>query len=339
MHHNEYNWYSTSKYSTVINPLINIFSDTTNRFQRMIVRERPYPQQYSDEGRYPLGRTTDPESLKMRSQLTTPLQEKTLQKWAAHQKEMADQCLLRKRQLGLRHEDSDPSWRTYPEKRTTYEEDDHETQGGSDASQPSWNEYDRSKYVLNRKVNPPSVTHSHSSPHSTADSDQIFVDGEKVENNLKVGIFKISDSQPSTTQMRWVVSGKENNDKHVSSSDNNTSNSSETTASSPDRPLRKSVSVTTDRGPTLIVTVPSVSENGVEECILNKYGHCFAPTICPFSHNGSVKSTKGKKITAPSWPLKLPDTNICSGYLNFQCWDYNCEKRHVVYPSDNVDSQ
>ncbi|ULU11909.1 hypothetical protein L5515_001427 [Caenorhabditis briggsae] len=310
MHHNEYNWYSTN---------------TTNRFQRMIVRERPYPQQYSDEGRYPLGRTTDPESLKMRSQLTTPLQEKTLQKWAAHQKEMADQCLLRKRQLGLRHEDSDPSWRTYPEKRTTYEEDDHETQGGSDASQPSWNEYDRSKYVLNRKVNPPSVTHSHSSPHSTADSDQIFVD----------------DSQPSTTQMRWVVSGKENNDKHVSSSDNNTSNSSETTASSPDiqRPLRKSVSVTTDRGPTLIVTVPSVSENGVEECILNKYGHCFAPTICPFSHNGSVKSTKGKKITAPSWPLKLPDTNICSGYLNFQCWDYNCEKRHVVYPSDNVDSQ
>lgn len=264
MHQNDYNWYSTN---------------STNRFQRAIPAEYPRLEQYSDEGRYVLGNSIDNESARKSFIMSVP--EGTVEKWTQYRKEMKDKCFLGKRQMGLRHDDSDTTLRTFPEKKFAYDEDyDHDIQEGSDGSQPSWNEYDRSKYVLNRKVIPVSATTFQASPHSTVETDQIFVD----------------DRQPSTTIARMIISGKENHShKHVISSESGSGNSSIDMLpdSTVQKPLRKSKNVTTGMGSTLIVTVQSNPDHEIEECILNKYGHCFAPTICPFAHNGVVRKVQG----------------------------------------------
>ncbi|KAF1770450.1 hypothetical protein GCK72_002269 [Caenorhabditis remanei] len=264
MHHNEYNWYSTN---------------STKRYQRTLGGQPPRATQFSDEGRFPLGSFSDPENVEMRKKIIESVSENTLIEWVEHQKGMRDKCLLRKRQLGIKQPDEDERYRTYPEKRFMTEDDlENDTQGASDASQPSRNDrndYDRSKYVLIRKVNPIPTTSAQPSPRSAADSDQIYVD----------------DSQPSTTQARLIVSGKENHrDRQVTSSNGHLKKSRNGSAPAE---LSTRKPVTAERATTLKVTVPSSSSNAVEECILNKYGHCFVPGICPFSHNGVVKNIAG----------------------------------------------
>lgn len=306
MHQNDYNWYSTN---------------SSNRFQRTIPAGYPRLEQYSDEGRYVLGKSIDNESARKEFIMSVP--EETVEKWADYRREMKEKCLLGKRQLGSLHDESDTTLRTYPEKTFHYEDYDNEQQEGSD--EPSWNEYNRSKYVLNRKVPSVSAATSQASPHSTVETDQIFVD----------------DRQPSTSQQaRMVISGKENRShKHVTSSDSGSLHSGMSNVlpdSTVQRPLRESKTVTTEKGSTLIVTVRSTPDREIQECILNKYGHCFAPTLCPFAHNGVVRKVQGKKVAAPDWQRKLPGTPICMGYLNYQCWDTRCGQRHILYPSDTI---
>lgn len=298
MQHNEYNWYSTN---------------SAKRYQRIIIQHQARPSQFSDDGRYPLGSASDPENVEMRRQIIQSVSEETLKEWDDYRKNMRDKCLLRKRQMGSRHEEVDERFRTYPVKKSMIEEDLENDTHGSDASQQGRNDYDRSKYVLIRKTNPVTTTTAHDSPLSTAENDQIFVD----------------DREPSASQVRWVVSGKEElEEKQVTSTDSHYQKPKQIVTS----PDKKSKIGTSEKTQTLIVTIPSTTE----ECILNKYGHCFAPAICPFAHNGVVRKIEGKKVTAPVWQRKLPNTALCSGYLNFECWNFNCENRHILYPSDVV---
>uniref|UniRef100_A0A1I7UFZ2 C3H1-type domain-containing protein n=1 Tax=Caenorhabditis tropicalis TaxID=1561998 RepID=A0A1I7UFZ2_9PELO len=81
---------------------------------------------------------------------------------------------------------------------------------------------------------------------------------------------------------------------------------------------------------------PRKESSETSECVLNKYGHCIAPSICPFAHCGVVQKKKRKLVVSPGRPRKLPDVQICPGYFNFQCWDHNCNFRHTVYPSDTI---
>ncbi|EGT32561.1 hypothetical protein CAEBREN_11059 [Caenorhabditis brenneri] len=296
-----YNWYSTS---------------SQQRFKRTIINE-PKITQFSDEGRFLLGSASHPENVEMRDRLIESVAEETLQKWVDYHAEMRRKCSLRKRQLGIEQEEIDEKLRTYPRKTYVIEDD---LDNNSDGSQQSRMDYDRSKYVLIRKLNPTPTTSSILPPPvvESVSSDQIFVD----------------DSQPSTSNVRWVVSGKENNaEKHATSIDSSLHSTRVATSSQESSP-RKVANGTVENRSTLIVTVPSSSTNVVQECILNKYGHCFAPKVCPFAHNGVVRKG-GRKVSVTSgWKRKLPNIPLCPGYLNFKCWNFDCEKRHIMYPSD-----
>lgn len=251
-----YNWYSTS---------------SQQRFKRTIINE-PKITQFSDKGRFPLGSASHPDNVEMRDRLIESVSEETLQKWVDYNTELRQKCSLRKRQLGIKQEEIDETLRTYPKKTYVIEDD---LENGSDGSQQSRMDYDRSKYVLIRKVNPIHTTTSILPPPvvGSVSSDQIFVD----------------DSQPSTSNVRWVVSGKENNaEKQVTSADSSLHSTRVATSSQESSP-RKVINGTVENRSTLIVTIPSSSTNVVQECILNKYGHCFAPTVCPFAHNGVVR--------------------------------------------------
>lgn len=251
-----YNWYSTS---------------SQQRFKRTIINE-PRITQFSDKGRHPLGSASDPENAELRDRIVESVTEETLHKWVDFQTDMREKCSLRKRQLGMELEEIDEKLRTYPKKKYVIEDD---LDNGSDGSQQSRVDYDRSKYVLIRKANPTPSTSSSLPPPvvESVSSDQIFVD----------------DSQPTTSSVRWIVSGKENNaDKQVSSTDGSLQITRVATSSQENLP-RKVVNGTIEKKATLIVTIPSSSANVNQECILHKYGHCFAPTVCPFAHNGVVR--------------------------------------------------
>uniref|UniRef100_A0A1I7TJX4 C3H1-type domain-containing protein n=1 Tax=Caenorhabditis tropicalis TaxID=1561998 RepID=A0A1I7TJX4_9PELO len=271
-----YNWYST------------------NSHKQYLRTHRPQPRltQYSDEGRYPLGSASDPDNSQLRDQIIETVSEETLRKWVDFQTEMRDKCSLRKRQLGMKHERVDERLRTYPKKKCATENDqDNETQEASDESQPSRIDYDRSKYVLNRKINKPSTNPYANQPTTeTVSSDHIFIDV----------------SQPSATNVRLVVSGKENfAEKQVTTSDNRYQ-VTRVPVSVNEAFERKNVNGISEAGSTLLVTVPASSVLPTQECVLNKYGHCFAPTKCPFSHIGTIKKNGGKSVSNTCWQRKLP---------------------------------
>ncbi|CCD65146.1 C3H1-type domain-containing protein [Caenorhabditis elegans] len=269
-------------------------------------------------GPHELGSSTDPENRAMQESIINSVSEQTLQSWIDFREEINKKNLLLRNKLKIPSEKIDDKYHTFPEKKQS-DYADAEIYAGSDASQPSRNEYDRSKYVLNRKVRcAPTeiITDSSQSPGASPSSDQIFID----------------DSQPSTTKRRWVISEPDDNsDKHVSSSENHQQR--EKIISPTEKTLQKSTSSNSSPTLKLFVTVPSSSN---QECILHKYGHCIAPQICPFAHDGVVRKLEKKTVTAPFWQRKLPNISLCPGYPTLKCWDHKCGKRHILYPSDNI---
>ena len=98
MHHNEYNWYSTSEFSQFYSERKSrkIVADSTKRYQRTLGGQPPRATQFSDEGRFPLGSFSDPENVEMRKKIIESVSENTLIEWVEHQKGLRDKCLLRK---------------------------------------------------------------------------------------------------------------------------------------------------------------------------------------------------------------------------------------------------
>uniref|UniRef100_A0A8R1I7I2 Uncharacterized protein n=1 Tax=Caenorhabditis japonica TaxID=281687 RepID=A0A8R1I7I2_CAEJA len=232
-----YNWYSTN---------------SLKRYHAKNDR----PTQYSDEGRVPLGSASDAENLQMRHKMLESVGEETLELWESYRKEMREKSLLAQHQLGLPVEEPSENLRTYPTKRHNFEEFEAEMGANSDTSTANaktgqFGAYDRSKYVLNRKVNPLPV--STSSTTSTSAS-------ARTPEPISGILFRINTLTKNTL----------------------------TCFQPAEKPLLTPATSSTKSPPQTDATTSSTPSSPIRECTLNKYGHCLDPAACEFAHNGAL---------------------------------------------------
>ncbi|EGT46452.1 hypothetical protein CAEBREN_22929 [Caenorhabditis brenneri] len=256
---------------------------------------------YSDVGRYELGSFNDAESVEFRKRSVGSVSDETIKRWTDFQTEMREQCSLRK----VSKEEIDEKLKTFPKKKWEFEEeiDDY----------PQYSQqYDRSKYKFVRTVENENDSQSSSSSakHDDDDCQIINVTSRSASEDKENSPTKVTPKTP---------------EKVTSSSPQKENSPPKITPKTP------------EKEPTPLVTPPPSSPSKIvsPECILHKYGHCFSPKTCPFAH-GVVQAVRRKQTVATGWKRKLPNVPICLGYFNFQCWNFDCEMRHIVYPSDDI---
>ncbi|CAL2028134.1 unnamed protein product [Caenorhabditis brenneri] len=333
-----YNWYSTK----------------SQRQHEQQQTNESRQTRYSDVGRYELGSFNDAESVEFRKRSVGSVSDETIKRWTDFQTEMRELCSLRK----VTKEEIDEKLKTFPKKKWEFEEeiDDY----------PQYSQqYDRSKYKFVRTVENENDSQSSSSSAKHDDDDCQIInvtsrsaseDKENAPQPPKV-IEKTPEKQSSdkTEDSIFVISEgeKDKMESHVitqiatSSSPQKENSPSKITPKTPEKATSSSpqkensppkiTPKTPEKEPTLLVTPPPSSPSKIvsPECILHKYGHCFSPKTCPFAH-GVVQAVRRKQTVTTGWKRKLPNVPICLGYFNFQCWNFDCEMRHIVYPSDDI---